>query len=49
MTLENRETLQRAIGIVEGVSWVSDQNVSEALEVVIEMLYAILESDGGAT
>jgi hypothetical protein len=42
MKLDNRETMQRAIGIIEGVSWGAPQRVIDALSVAAEMLDAIL-------
>lgn len=42
MTFNNRETMQRAIGIIEGVSWGASQRVVDALSVAAEMLDAIL-------
>ena len=45
MTLENRETMQRAIGIIEGVASVADTKVGEILICAVEMLDSILESE----
>ena len=45
MTQENRETMQRAIGIIDGVSWAVSENVQEALVNAMEMLEAVLKSD----
>lgn len=42
MKLDNRETMQRAIGIIEGVSWGASQRVIDALSVATEMLDAVL-------
>lgn len=42
MKQSNRETLQRAIGIIEGASWGASQRVIDALTVAAEMLDAIL-------
>ncbi len=42
MKLNNRETMQRAIGIIEGASWGASQRVIDALSVATEMLDAIL-------
>lgn len=50
MTQNNRETMQRAIGIIEGVSWGAPQRVGDALAVACEMLDAILnDEEEGAT
>ena len=48
MKQQCRETVQRAIGIVEGISWVSEQKTSEALVCVIEMLDGVLTAEEGA-
>ena len=42
MKFDNRETMQRAIGIIEGASWGAPQRVVDALSVAAEMLDAIL-------
>ena len=42
MKLDNRETMQRAIGIIEGASWGASSRVQDALAVACEMLDAIL-------
>lgn len=42
MKQTNRETLQRAIGIVEGTSYGANQRVQDALIIAVEMLDAIL-------
>lgn len=42
MKQDNRETMQRAIGIIEGVSWGASQRVIDALSAAAEMLDAIL-------
>jgi hypothetical protein len=49
MKENNRETMQRAIGIIDGVSWVTEEKVAEALVSAMEMLDAILndEEKGG--
>lgn len=45
MKLKNKETMQRAIGIIEGVSWSADQKIADALVAVVEMLDSVLESE----
>jgi len=45
MTLENRETMQRAIGIVEGASFGANARVQDALAVAVEMLDGILKEE----
>ena len=48
MKQQCRETVQRAIGLVEGVSWLSDEKVSNALLCVVEMLDSVLTAEEGA-
>ena len=45
MTAEQREILQRAIGIIEGVSCVVGRGAGDALCNAVEMLDSILEED----
>lgn len=46
MKLKNIETMQRAIGIIEGISWVSsDEKLADALLCVVEMLDSVVESE----
>jgi hypothetical protein len=45
MKLKNIETMQRAIGIIEGVAWVADQKTEDALVAVVEMLDGVIESE----
>lgn len=42
MTPENRETIQRAIGIIEGVAFTSTEATQEALFAATEMLDSVL-------
>lgn len=49
MTQNNKETMQRAIGILEGTSWLTDEKTSEAILSACEMLLAVLNDDGGHT
>ena len=49
MKHSNRETMQRAIGIIEGVAWIADEKQSDALFSVVEMLDSVLNSEEGAT
>lgn len=46
MTQENRENMHRAIGVLEGLSWVADDKVSDALGVACEILWAVMQSEG---
>lgn len=45
MKRNNRETLQRAIGIIEGASYGAKSNVQDALATALEMLDAVLEDE----
>lgn len=45
MKRNNRETLQRAIGIIEGASYGAKSNVQDALEAALEMLDAVLDDE----
>jgi hypothetical protein len=45
MKPENRETMQRAIGIVEGASWSANARVQDALSVAVEMLDGVLKKE----
>jgi hypothetical protein len=49
MTQKNKENMQRAIGIIEGVSWVLETNVQDALCVAVEILDEIVRSEEGVT
>lgn len=45
MNQKNRETMQRAIGLVEGVAWVSDEKQSDALMAAVEMLDTVMKDE----
>ena len=45
MTIENRETMQRAIGIIEGASYGANTRVQDALELACEMLDNVLQNE----
>ena len=45
MKQKNKETMERAIGFVEGLSWVGDGKVSNALVSLCEMLEGILKDE----
>lgn len=45
MTVKNRTTMERAIGIIEGVSFAVDNNLSEALCNALEMLESVLRDE----
>jgi hypothetical protein len=46
LTLKEMETVQRAIGIVEGVSFGVSDEVASALVVAVEMLDSVFGGDG---
>lgn len=48
MKRNNRETLQRAIGIIEGASYGAKSNVQDALATALEMLDAVLDDEATA-
>ena len=45
MTKENRETMNRALGILEGASYGAAERVIDAISLAVEMLVNILESE----
>ena len=45
MTLENRMTMERAIGILEGVSYGVEERIQNALLTVCEMLDEVLRKE----
>jgi hypothetical protein len=45
MTRENRESMQRAIGIIEGISWAANSKVQDALSVACEILDEVLKNE----
>lgn len=45
MTQENRETMERAIGIIEGASYGASQRVQDALELACEILCEVLRKE----
>lgn len=47
MKPHNRETLQRAIGIIDGVSYAVKNPVGDALTAAIELLDQILDDEEG--
>lgn len=48
MTIENRETMQRAIGIIEGASYGANTRVQDALALACEMLDNVLQNEEGS-
>ena len=48
MTKENRETMQRAIGIIEGISYSASAKVQDVLMLAVELFDEVLkkESEG---
>ena len=45
MTQENRETMQRAIGLIMGACFVAKPSVQLVLQTAIEMLDIVLDDD----
>lgn len=45
MTQENRESLQRAAGIVDAVSFILGKAEQEALVIALELIDKVLESE----
>lgn len=45
MKLNNRETMQRAIGIIEGASFGASSRVQDALAIACDMLDEILNDE----
>lgn len=45
MTIENRELLIRAVGILEGLLFTTSDGVSDALELVVTYIDKVLEED----
>lgn len=46
MTSENRELMQRAIGILEGASYGASERVQDAIALASDMLDQVLEKEG---
>lgn len=44
MTHSDRETMQRAIGIIEGASYGAGERMQDALALAVELLDSVLES-----
>lgn len=45
MKSENRETVQRAIGVICGIAYVSNTTTSDALMDAVEMLDCVLKKE----
>lgn len=45
MTAENRETLQRALGILEGASYGASERVQNAIYGAVEMIDIVLDKE----
>ena len=45
MKLVNISTIERALGIIEGVALVSDKNASDALTCAVEMIDSALDDE----
>jgi hypothetical protein len=46
MTQENRETMQRALGIIEGTMYGASERVQDALALATELIDSVLNSEG---
>lgn len=46
MEQENMETMQRAIGIIEGCMYGASERVQHALSLAMEMLCEVLDKEG---
>ena len=46
MTQENRETMQRAVGIIEGAMYGASERVQDALALATELIDSVLNSEG---
>lgn len=46
MKQDNRETMQRALGIIEGASYGANSRVQDALLCACEMLDSVLKDEG---
>ena len=46
MTQDNRETMQRAIGILEGAYFVASTKVQDAIQCAVEMIDGVMNSEG---
>lgn len=45
MTLKNKETIQRALGIIEGVAFGACDDAAAALGVAVEMIDGVLDKE----
>ena len=45
MTRDNRETMQRALGILEGAYFGASERVQEAIGTAVDMLDAVLQTE----
>ena len=45
MTQKNKEMMQRAIGIIEGASFVASVRIQDALALATELLDSVLDSE----
>ena len=45
MTKENRETMNRALGILEGASYGAAERVIDAISLAVEMLNNVLDEE----
>lgn len=45
MTQENRETMQRALGIIEGAMYGASEKVQDALALATELIDSVMDSE----
>ena len=45
MTQDNRETIQRALGILEGVAFGAAERVQDAISLAVEMISNVLDEE----
>ena len=45
MSNENRETIQRALGILEGVAYGAAERVVDAISLAVEMISEVLDKE----
>lgn len=45
MTNDNRETIQRALGILEGVAYGAAERVQDAISLAVDMISEVLDKE----
>lgn len=46
MTQKNRETMQRALGVIEGTMYGASERVRDALALATELIDSVMDSEG---